>query len=209
MTNKFRTRVFNLVLYGDDESHIQAIDYIKENYNYAMIKHDKDYDDNGEIKKEHYHVVIKFTNAIYNTSLSKELKIELNYIQKCRDIKASLLYLIHFNDSEKYQYNVDEVFGPLANNIKKYMNQNSKDEDDSILAILEYIENSIFIRYTELLKWSVSNGYYSTLRRGGSLISKCIDEHNGKLCKDLKSDFNDSILEYNSKNNESMVQDYE
>lgn len=50
-TEKYRARVHMLLLYPDCESHVKAIEKIKQSYDYAMILHDKDCDENGEVKK--------------------------------------------------------------------------------------------------------------------------------------------------------------
>lgn len=75
---KFRARNFNLVLYPEDETHTKAIEYIERNYDYAIILHDRDCNEYGEIKKEHYHIVLRFKNAKWNTALAEELKITVN-----------------------------------------------------------------------------------------------------------------------------------
>ena len=91
---KFRSCNFNLILYpSEDETHRNALEIIEKNYDYAMICHNLDTDDNGELLKEHYHIVIRFKNAKWNTALSEELGITENYIEESRSLKRSLLYL--------------------------------------------------------------------------------------------------------------------
>ena len=61
---KFRSRKFCLLLYpNEDKTHKKALEYIKLNYDYALIVHDKDTNENNEIKKAHTHVVVSFSNA--------------------------------------------------------------------------------------------------------------------------------------------------
>ena len=94
---KFRDRKFCLLLYPlEDESHKNAIDVIKRSYDYAMITHDSDLDEVGNLKKTHTHLVIRFNNPVWNSALAKDLGIEINYIQKCRSLERSLLYLVHY-----------------------------------------------------------------------------------------------------------------
>ena len=115
----FRSKNFNLVLYDEDKTHKKAIDYIIKNYDYAMILHDKDFNDDGEIKKPHYHIVIRFPNARWNTALANELEITENYIEECRSLKRSLLYLIHYYDENKYQYQLNDVEGSLKRRLEE------------------------------------------------------------------------------------------
>lgn len=106
--NHFRDRKFCLLLYPEDETHVKALEHIKRNYNYALICHNRDTDENGEIKKAHYHVVIRVDgqNAIWNTSLAKDLEITPNYIQRCRNLDRALMYLTHYNEADKMQYEI-------------------------------------------------------------------------------------------------------
>lgn len=76
-TQKFRDRKFCAVLYPEDETHVAAIEKLKSGgYNFATILHDKDvYEDGehkGETKKSHWHVVVRFKNAVWNTAIAKE-----------------------------------------------------------------------------------------------------------------------------------------
>lgn len=177
---KFRARNFNLVLYNEDETHKKALDYIQKNYDYAMILHDKDYDEKtGEIKKPHYHIVIRFKNAKWNTSLSEDLKIQLNYIEESRNLKRSLQYLIHYNDENKFQYDLGEVQGTLTNLLVETIKNGNKTEGEKIIEIFQFIdsqENYLDVAY--LIRWCAEIGYWDVLRRGFNPINKYLDKHN-------------------------------
>ena len=99
---KFRDRKLALLLYPDDPSHVEAMEKIKTSYDYVAILHDKDYTEDGEIKKPHWHVVLRFGNATWNSAVAKDLGIEQNYTEKVRNMNNAILYLIHYNDSDKY-----------------------------------------------------------------------------------------------------------
>ena len=116
---KVRSTNWCLVLYQDDVTHVKALEIIKEKYNYACILHDKDMNSNNELKKAHYHVVL-YTgrNAKWNTSIANDLGIEVNYLQQCKNRDKALEYLIHFNDSSKYQYNINDVQGDMKTRLK-------------------------------------------------------------------------------------------
>ena len=179
--NKKKDRKFRLLLYPDDETHVKALKYIKENYDYACILHDSDITENGEIKKEHYHVVIKFDNPVYNTSIIKQLGIKENYIQDCNSIKQSLLYLIHYNNSEKFQYSIDKVEGTLKNELEKYVIKNELLEENKIAIIMEYIDKEGYVHARELSKFCLENQLWSEYRRSYSIINDLVKEHNQML----------------------------
>jgi len=179
---KFRDRKFCLLLYpNEDTTHKKAIEIIKKNYDYALINHNKDKDENDTYKKEHTHIVIRTSNAIWNTSLSKELGITENYIERCRDIKRSLLYLLHFYDLDKYQYNIDDIEGNLKINLERYLSNEDKDENDKSLDLLEFIDNSGYITIKDFAQYCARFGKWDIFRRSSYIFIEIIKEHNYKL----------------------------
>jgi len=179
---KFRARSFNLVLYEEDETHRKALDIIQKSYDYAMILHDRDIDSEGNIKKPHYHVVIRFQNPKWSTSLATELGITENYLEESRSLKRSLLYLIHFYDSDKYQYQLSDVSGSLKSRLEEFTRNEGKSEGEKILEILEEIDNvNGYIKYSLFVRHIARIGYWDVLRRSSALILRYLDEHNTDL----------------------------
>lgn len=178
--NHFRDRKFCLLLYPEDETHVKALEIIKSNYDYAVIEHNRDCDENGELKKEHWHVVLKTeNNAIWNTALAKELGIVPNYIQRCRNLERALMYLIHFNEHNKIQYDVKEVQGTLKKRLKLALAKDDKTEQEKVEELLSIIvSSSNKLRFTDILYCAIARGYYDVVRRASSIFMKAIDEHN-------------------------------
>lgn len=188
---KYRSRQFCLVLYEDDETHQRAIHKIVNYYNHAIICHDMDVYENdiydngtlihhaGEFKKKHYHIIIKFENARWNTSVADDLGIELNYIQMCSDLKGSLLYLIHFKNYDKHLYSVDAVSGPLKKDLIILKNKAESDENVKVQYIYDWINNQIPpLTIMKFSKWCFENGYWDVFRRSSSIFFRIIDEKN-------------------------------
>lgn len=177
---KFRSRRFCLLLYtSEDDTHIKALEYIKNNYeNYAYIVHDKDTNKDNELKKAHTHIVLEFNNARWSSSLAEELGITPNYLQNCKNFEKALDYLIHFNDDTKYQYDISEVKGNLKKQLIKQMNSFNKDENEIVKEIIEMINNSDLIDVSTFVKIMCDWGYYSYFRRSLGLFLRLIDNHN-------------------------------
>ena len=176
---KFRDRKLALLLYPDDPSHVEAMEKIKTSYDYVAILHDKDYTEDGEIKKPHWHVVLRFGNATWNSAVAKDLGIEQNYTEKVRNMNNAILYLIHYNDSDKYQYNINECFGPLKDKIQKIINADTKDEGERVVELIGYIKDKKRqVSVTEFAIYCAENGYWAEFRRSASILCKIIDEHN-------------------------------
>lgn len=89
------------------EQRIKSLTSLKK---YAFIVHDKDTLDNGQPKKPHFHIVLTFSNATTSDVIAKIMQVEEQYINKIRTTtKSAMLYLVHRNDPNKYQYNPSEV----------------------------------------------------------------------------------------------------
>ena len=176
---KYRCKSFNLVLYPEDETHVKALEKIKSSYDYAYILHDRDTNEKGEIKKEHWHIVLTFKNAKWNSALADELGITPNYIEESRSLKRSLLYLIHYYDEDKFQYNLDDVHGSLKKRLNGYIHGEGKTESEKVIEIFEIIDEfEGFIDYSIFVKHIAKIGYWDVLRRSSSLILRYLDLHN-------------------------------
>lgn len=191
---KFRTRVFCSVLYEEDETHKKAIDFIKRNYDHAIICHDKDVyledvirdgelvHKKGELEKPHYQIVFRFSHARWSTAVAEELGITDNYLEAAETFKGAIEYLIHFNNPEKYQYTIDEVSGPLKSQLEEFVNNAGKTEGEKIIEMFNWIDDrKRCISYSEFYRSMAELGYWDTLRRSGSLVTRYLDEHNSYL----------------------------
>lgn len=190
--DKYRSRVHMLLLYPDNEQHAQAIEKIKQSYDYAMILHDKDTwteeDEKknpdhkaGEVKKAHYHVVLRFQQAVWSSAICKNLGIEQNYIEDVKKFDNALQYLIHYNDNDKVQYSVDDVKGNLKTKLVESINKVEKSEGEKVVELIEFInEYDGILTVTEFASYCAMNGYWAEFRRSGAIFCKIIDEHNMK-----------------------------
>ena len=187
---KYRSRVHMLLLYPDNELHAEALNKIPKSYDYAMILHDKDtwteddekknpYHKAGTFKKPHYHVVLRFNQAKWSTAICKELNIEHNYIEDVKRFDNALQYLIHYNDTDKAQYNIEEVQGNLKAKLVESINKVEKSEGEKVVELIEFIkEYDGKLSVTEFASYCAMNGYWSEFRRSGAIFCKMIDEHN-------------------------------
>ena len=87
------------------KGYLDEEDYIEY---YAFILHDRDVNDEGEIKTPHYHVVLKcntrYAKDTVITDFAKSLKLNRVCV-KCKayhDIYGAVQYLIHQNDTDIY-----------------------------------------------------------------------------------------------------------
>ena len=193
-----KSRNYCSVLYPqEDESHAKALDYIMSHFQSCSIVHDKDIDENGELKKSHVHVVFCFKNARSINSVANELGIQANYLEQVSDLNSYLLYLIHYDEGGKFQYSIDDVKGSFKNKLERLIkNQRIIDEDDAVIFIKDFITKSSSILTTDdLVTFCCSNGVYSHLRRSSYIFKSLLTEHNTFISNNPKDDV--ELYKYN------------
>lgn len=179
---KYRSRVHMLLLYPSDEGHCVALEKIKASYDYAACLHNKDIAEDGSIKKEHWHIVLRFNQAVWSSAICKELGIEHNYIENVKRFDNALQYLIHYNDTDKAQYTVDEVFGNLKQKLVESINKVEKSEGEKVVDLIQFIKSyDGKLSITDFASYCALNGYWSEFRRSGAIFCKIIDEHNQEV----------------------------
>lgn len=176
---KYRSRVHMLLLYPDNETHCKAVEKIKQSYDYAMILHNRDVTSDGELKKEHWHVVLRFKQAVWSSAICKELGIEDRWIESVKKFDNAIQYLIHYNDRDKVQYSVDEVTGNLKIRLTESINKGEKNEVEKVTEIIDYIsQQNRKISIKELAIYCAESGCWSEFRRSATILLKILEEHN-------------------------------
>lgn len=182
MNNK-RVRTIGIILWTDNPNHKLALDFIIHNFeNYIYILHDRDIKDDGEIKKEHYHVILHFPNARTIKTLSKKLNVEENNFYIIKSFTGQLRYLIHYDDDEKTRYNVEEVKGTLFMLSKfKRSIKGSQDETADVSQIYEFIFDNDISDLRILLDFVLDNNLYSSFRRNYCMFKDLLALNNRKV----------------------------
>lgn len=178
MAEKYRQ--VRLLLYPEDLTHFNALSYIIDNFSdYAFILHNQDKNDNGELKKEHWHVVCSFKNPRSLSGVAKELKITENYVLPCDRFPDALEYLLHVNHPEKHQYSIDEVSGTLVGKLKDLLNKGNKSECEKVIDLLDFIDNTDgYISVSMFSRYCADIGNWDIFRRSSFIFIKAIEEHN-------------------------------
>lgn len=178
--SRIRSCTFSLILYPDDFSHVVAMDVLAKNgYQYSAILHDKDIDSNGQLLKEHYHVVICFPRQKDLSALANELSIVSSYIEPVRNRQYAERYHIHADHPDKFQYDVSSIFGPLADRVRAHVASGETEEEKvkSLLILLDSMP--VPCTYRQFLIACCDANLYSVFRRLGNVLRYLIDEHNG------------------------------
>lgn len=171
------------ILYpADNERHKKALNLILKKYNSLAICHDKDVylfdelDENGELlhqagelKKAHYHFVVRFENSRYISGFAKELDIEENIVQVCGSFKATVIYCTHRDEPFKHQYDITDFKGYLVPQAIKILDK-PQEQGDMVADIVEFINEHPGASMQQVFAWCNTFGYYSTLLRNYGLI---------------------------------------
>lgn len=191
MNNK-RVRNIELILWSKEELD-RCIDIVETEYiDYAYILHDKDIDDEGKIKKPHYHFRVFAVYQRTITAWATFFKVMPNDIQILENKRRSIRYLIHMDSPKKYQYSLLDVVTNIVD-IDYYFNEDKSSEDTQLQNIFGYISAiQTYIYFREIKDYVLQNNYWGAYRRYYSIIKDVIIEHN-RYCTDYLLDYNEKL----------------
>lgn len=161
---KFRS--FAGTLYPDSESYDceTLLSTIRSKFiDWAYILHDKDVDENGELKKSHIHWVGRATPRCLSV-VSNFLGLPENDIEVVKNFDNMVMYLIHLNDIDKFQYSPDDVETNLPN-IGQLLRRQSEGQIVKDLASAKLNKS-----WYDLVQYAVDRDSYDILRRNLGVI---------------------------------------
>ena len=113
-------------------------------YKYAMIKHDKDFDENGELKKVHWHVVVICEKREWQFSFARRIGIDVRFVQHplASEPNGAIRYLTHIDNPEKAQYAREEIVTNIScvELEKLHLKAEKKSKDEENEDLLDDIE---------------------------------------------------------------------
>lgn len=161
---KFRS--FAGTLYPDSESYDceTLLSTIRSKFiDWAYILHDKDVNENGELKKPHIHWVGRATPRCLSV-VSNFLGLPENDIEVVKNFDNMVMYLIHLNDIDKFQYSPDDVETNLPN-IAQLLRRQSEGQIVKDLASAKMNKS-----WYDLVQYAVDIDSYDILRRNLGVI---------------------------------------
>lgn len=185
-----RSKTHCLELYPDCLDHYTLIydllnGQIRMECGYAMILHDMDRKESGELKKPHYHVVFAIARECTKSAFISRLhanypKVADNYFYS-DNREHGIRYLCHADDPDKYQYNQDLIISKNINLSRYYERQFVAEREDKIICILDHINSYPKESREELLRWVVNHNLYDEYRRAYSIINDIIKERKERI----------------------------
>lgn len=149
--------------YNENLKELEKI--IKENFNYkqyAIILHDKDVLENGDLKTKHIHIVLELENAITFQSVQKKLLGA--HIEIANNINYCYAYLVHEspNSKEKYNYNSNNIISNNLDLVKRYITDISNVEPFNQSLFITYIARGIkdIYKFTKIFGFDITKKYW-------------------------------------------------
>lgn len=160
--------------------------------------HDKDVDDDGVIKKAHYHIIICHSGNKSFEQIRDDLKfLNCPIPQICRDVRSSTRYLVHLDHPHKYQYNRDDIECYGGFDLSNIMALSSSEKKQVITEVLQYIRDNNVTEYYDLVNYCMDekhDTWFPVIIDGYSiLITNYIKSYRNMLetkAKKAKEDYN-------------------
>ena len=156
--------------------------------------HNRDIDDDGSLKKPHYHILICFSGpTTYNNVLSIIQMLGSSVLKEVYSVKGCYEYWIHKNNPDKAQYSSYDRISINGFSIDNYYNLTAQealllsidiDNDIVLYNITEYSVLRLFYLRTDYQKYKWVNNhsilyktYFFSLRAvgGGSAVSDIVN----------------------------------
>lgn len=120
--------------------------------------HDRDIcDETGELKKPHYHLLLHYTSLKSQRQIKEDLEpLRAVGAERVRDLRAYARYLIHIDDPDKAQYDIQDLRVFNGFDIRKYF---------------EETKIGIDAGFAELVKIALEQGYTEYC----SLVTYCLE----------------------------------
>lgn len=168
---KTKSRYYATIVYEESkpEKWLEKIEHWKVKTLVSPV-HNEDITDDGEIKKAHYHILIKFDGG-RTKEVAEKLFKDINGVG-CENVgsyKAMARYLIHKDNPEKAQYNPKEVKAFYCEYGKE-----AENEKESNLSIAQ-----------RTLTWIQEK----KIKNIGELVEKSIFESNEEIADEIKNNF--------------------
>lgn len=118
--------------------------------------HDKDVKDTGELKKPHYHCIIKFRTKKSYKQVKNDVCDKINgpIPQPVADFSMMIRYLVHMDDPQKYQYNKEDIqiYGNI--DVKEYLYDKREYQYEILKEILDFCQKYDIQEYSTILNYA-------------------------------------------------------
>lgn len=149
---------FSIILYKFPTKDLLLMLGVKE---YAFIEHQFDINENGDLKKEHYHLYVnlhkkKTYGGVYEI-INKwcENCTQPQLITDITNVPLFIRYLVHKDDLDKYQYEITDIFSNME--INQFFNLDITDLQFT-KQVIELIYSEQLVSFRDIVSYSMLYG---------------------------------------------------
>lgn len=170
-----RTRNFATVVYPESAP-TGWQDILIEQFVPAFISplHNLDVNPTGEVKKEHYHVIIMFEGVKTNEQ-AKEIFDLIGGVgcERVQSIRGYARYLCHLDNPEKYQYRIEDVRSLCGADYTGTIGL-ATDKYKAVGEMIDFCIESGIVSYSQLLIYARQERYdwFRVLCDNGTIVVK-------------------------------------
>lgn len=125
-------------------------------FGYAYARHDKDTDENGQLKKPHLHFFFQGQPTPKQKTYIQD-SLGVHYGEDCRNANGAYDYLTHENQADKYHYPKDSIaHSPKWN--QEAFDAHYTPRRNLTRELVAVIESQNIVEYADVLKWVLENG---------------------------------------------------
>lgn len=177
------SKIIGCILYPDApkgsfnsaEELLPMWNYYSPTCDIAYMLHDKDTDKDGNLKKAHYHVIIRSRSTMSLNTFQHRWTISGHCCMVLNNWDASVQYLVHQNpnydqtEDGGYVYDRDNITANFQ--IGSYFKDNKASDPEyiQILKIINWASHNK-ANYYQIMKYAGENGYFSAYRKGYRMI---------------------------------------
>lgn len=218
---KFRTRNFKLLMYPDNDTHLNVMDalsqslgdlYTNNRPEVLGIKHEIISDDGLPLiagpGKTHYHYAVCFQNPVFYHAFVKKLGLvtdlgeaDTQFVRPLeKRVSDFLLYLLHVKYPEKEQYSVDQLFGSerlRADAVRSLIRfqRSEVDYPDAVTACLDFFDSlenkDKIITYSAFGRWVCRSPFFRA--SSSPIVRQALEEHNQVVRNRINSRYIEEI----------------
>lgn len=156
--NRRRTRNYATIVYRESAPKDWLV-RLSEQCVRALVSpcHNRDKNDDGTLKKEHFHVVLMF-DGVKTIEQAREVFDVINGIgvEPIKCLRAYARYLCHLDNEDKFRYNTDDVISFAGADYYSLINL-ATDKYSAISEMMDFCVENDIISYAQLLLYSKNN----------------------------------------------------
>lgn len=139
--------------------------------------HDRDVNPDGELKKDHYHLVLNYKgNKSFEQidELARSLKAPIP--QRINSLTGAVRYLTHMDNPEKYQYNTSDILTFGGFDLESCLSLSTGDKRQALKDMLLYISDNRILHLKDFADYCMSDeapaGWFELLTERNTLFVK-------------------------------------